>query len=129
MAEIVVHDEQIALPVASIENIQEDSTSNLNPGHAEQTVSKSRTSSLGKMFQKMRLSEVRLKLKKEGGTSTEKISEVMSKTASATESSTYKKGLKASESVDGEFPIPGSKTAIDKRASLPSNESKRLFFK
>lgn len=89
-ADEVPNDELVEMP--NIINNYGDSTSSLTPNIEEPTLSKSKTSSLGKMFQKMRLSEVRAKLKKEGG----KSSMDLGKTDSVTEPEFSK-----SESIDG----------------------------
>lgn len=81
---VLENPEQIGALVDSTSSLQEDVKA-----------SKSRTGSLGKMFQKMRLSEVRSKLKREGAS---KSSADFTKSASATDSSAS--SLKEFQSVD-----------------------------
>lgn len=128
MAEIIVHEDQNAMPTSS--ETLEDSTSNLSPENAEPAVSKSRTSSLGKMFQKMRLSEVRSKIKKEGGHLKEKISDEIAKTSSATVSteSSYKQGFRVSESVEGVLDNHGTKSGLGANDSVQNNGSKIIIY-
>lgn len=114
MAELITPEEQITLPPPAVEDF-DDSSSNLNPG--EYTISKSRTSSLGKMFQKMRLSEVRAKLKKEGS-SKEKMSDEVSKITN----DVVDNGFSSSESIDGADKQEAKSEHADK-ASVRTNTS------
>lgn len=124
MAELIVSEEQTNLPpsLMVVEPLN-DSTSNLDHEHDEPAMSKSRTSSLGKMFQKMRLSEVRAKLKKEGSVSKDKMSEGFAKAASATDAtdSAVHHGVLSSESVDGVLHNESKKSGVVDRASLHSS--------
>lgn len=77
----------------------------------------------------MRLSEVRSKIKKEGGHLKEKISDEIAKTSSATVSteSSYKQGFRANESVEV-LDNHGTKSGLGANDSVQNNGSKIIIY-